>query len=96
MSNQEPTAHVYQCDLDQLLTSECVVEAYSLEMRHLDKGWTVPLYSAAELHKLQVEIEKLRARFKVLQGAVYIDIRRQEYIQLDTKMKNAALWGDKQ
>jgi hypothetical protein len=95
MSDQEPTAHVYQCDLDRLLTSECFVEAYSVEMRHLDKGWTVPLYSAAELHKLEAEIERLRARFKILQGSVYIDIRDREYIQLDTTTKNAALWGDK-
>jgi hypothetical protein len=44
----------------------------------------------------EVENARLKERFKVLQGAVYIDIRDREYIQLDTTTKNAALWGDKQ
>jgi hypothetical protein len=58
---EECTAHIYQCDLDRLLTSECVVEAYSVEMRHVDKGCTVPLYSSDEMHKLQAETERLQA-----------------------------------
>jgi hypothetical protein len=78
MSDQEPTAHVYQCDLDRLLTSECVVEVYSVEMRHLDKGWTVPLYSAAELHKLEAEIERLKDLLKIarLENAIWEEISK--------------------
>ena len=43
----EPLAHVFPDDLERLRSSECAVNAYSVEMGDPDRGETVPLYEHA-------------------------------------------------
>ena len=40
----EPIAHVFPDDIKKLQSTECAVDAYSVEMGHPDRGETVPLY----------------------------------------------------
>ena len=60
----EAIAHVFPDDIKKLGSSQCKVNAYSVEMGDPDRGITVPLYT----HPASAEVERLQARVAELES----------------------------